>query len=94
MTNAINVSIFVTVGIAVAQITTFAAGEWQVVKVSGHDYLTVDNISQFYGMPAGVAPAGDKMELETKKHSLEFVSGSREAMINGARSWLCFPLVE
>src|SRR5205814_1608090 len=75
-------------------ITTFAAGEWQVVKVSGHDYLTVDNISQFYEVPAGVAPAGDKMELETKKHSLEFVSGSREAMINGARSWLCFPLVE
>ena len=94
MTNATNVSIFVTVGIAVAQITAFAAGEWQVIKVSGHDYLSVDNISQFYGVPAGVAPAGDKMELETKKHSLEFVNGSREAMINGARSWLCFPLVE
>ncbi len=94
MTNATNVSIVVTVGIAVAQITTFAAGEWQVVKVNGHDYLTVDNISQFYEVLAGVAPAGDKMELETKKHSLEFVSGSREAMINGARSWLCFPLVE
>jgi N-acetylmuramoyl-L-alanine amidase len=94
VTNATNVSIFVTVGFAVAQITTFGAGEWQVVKVSGHDYLTVDNIAQFYGVPAGVAPAGDKMELETKKHSLEFVSGSRESMINGARSWLCFPLVE
>jgi len=94
VTNATNVSIFVTVGIAVAQVTTFAAGEWQVIKVSGHDYLTVDNISQFYGVPAGVAPTGDKMQLETKKYSLEFVSGSREAMINGARSWLCFPLVE
>src|SRR5437879_11336640 len=34
------------------------------------------------------------MQLETKKYSLEFVSGSREGMINGARSWLCFSLVE
>jgi N-acetylmuramoyl-L-alanine amidase len=25
---------------------------------------------------------------------LEFVSGSREAIINGARSWLCFPVIE
>jgi N-acetylmuramoyl-L-alanine amidase len=25
---------------------------------------------------------------------LEFVSGSREAVINGARSWLCFPVIE
>src|SRR6516164_10125356 len=79
---------------ALASTTTFAGDDWKIIKVSGHDYLTVDNISQFYGVPAGVAPAGDKMELETKKYSLEFVSGSREAMINGARSWLCFPLVE
>lgn len=71
-----------------------AADEWQVIKINGHDYLTVDNVSQFYGLPAGVAPAADKARLETVKHPLEFVSGSREAMINGARSWLCFPLVE
>jgi N-acetylmuramoyl-L-alanine amidase len=72
----------------------FAASEWQIIKVSGHDYLTVDNISQFYGLPAGVAAAGEKVRFETVKNPLEFVSGSREAMINGARSWLCFPLIE
>src|SRR5213083_3291547 len=71
-----------------------AAAEWQVIKINGHDYLSVDNISKFYGLPAEVVPSGAKMQLETKKHSLEFVSGSREAMINGARSWLCFPVVE
>jgi len=83
-----------TGGIALAQTTTFAGDEWHIIKVSGHDYLTVENISRFYGLPAGVVAQGEKMRFETVKNPLEFVSGSREAMINGARSWLCFPLIE
>lgn len=84
---------FICVSLALAQ-TAFAASDWEIIKVSGHDYLSVDNISKFYGLPAGVAGAGDKIRFETVKNPLEFVSGSREAMINGARSWLCFPVVE
>src|SRR5882724_2941878 len=80
--------------ISLAHTTMFAASDWEVIKVSGHDYLSVDNILKFYGLPAGVAGAGEKARLETVNNPLEFVSGSREAMINGARSWLCFPVVE
>jgi len=83
-----------TAAIALVQTTTFAADEWQIIKVSGHDYLSVDNISRFYGLPAGVAAGADKSQLDAVKNPLEFVSGSREAVINGARSWLCFPLIE
>jgi N-acetylmuramoyl-L-alanine amidase len=71
-----------------------AAGEWQVIKINGHDYLSVDNISKFYGLPAEVVPSGAKVQTDTADHPLEFVSGSREAIINGARSWLCFPVIE
>ncbi|MGC1322488.1 MAG: N-acetylmuramoyl-L-alanine amidase [Candidatus Udaeobacter sp.] len=71
-----------------------AAGEWQVIKINGHDYLSVDNISKFYGLPAEVVPSGAKIQKDTADHPLEFVSGSREAIINGARSWLCFPVIE
>jgi N-acetylmuramoyl-L-alanine amidase len=86
--------VFVCACFAVASTLTVAASDWQVIKVDGHDYLSVDNISRFYGLPADVVAAGDEIQSETAKHPLEFVSGSREAMINGARSWLCFPLVE
>ena len=72
----------------------FAADDWQIIKVSGHDYLSVDNISKFYGLTAEVVPAGEKMRLETVRSPLEFVRDSREVMINGARSWLCFPVIE
>src|SRR5213594_3601329 len=85
---------FLASAISLAHTTMFAASDWEVIKVSGHDYLSVDNISRFYGLPAGVAAAGEKSQLDAVKNPLEFVSGSREAMINGARSWLCFPLVE
>ena len=85
---------FVLACFAFASSIAFAAVEWQVIKVNGHDYLSVDNISKFYGLPAEVIPSGAKIQSEAADHPLEFVSGSREAMINGARSWLCFPLVE
>src|SRR5213082_835208 len=85
---------FVFASLALPSSTAIAAGEWQVIKVNGHDYLSVDNISKFYGLPAEVVPSGAKIQTETADHPLEFVSGSREAMINGARSWLCFPVIE
>jgi N-acetylmuramoyl-L-alanine amidase len=73
----------------------FGAADWQIIKVNGQDYLTVDNISKFYGLPADVVPiANDKVQTDTVKNPLEFVGGSREIVINGARSWLCFPVIE
>src|SRR5215831_5613834 len=85
---------FVFAFFAIRSTNGLAAGEWQVIKVNGHDYLSVDNISKFYGLPAEVVPSGAKIQSETADHPLEFISGSREAMINGARSWLCFPVIE
>jgi N-acetylmuramoyl-L-alanine amidase len=83
-----------SVSMSLISSAAFAADDWQIIKVSGHDYLSVDNISKFYSLPAEVVPAGKKIQLETVRNPLEFVSGSREIMINGARSWLCFPVIE
>src|ERR1700746_3096399 len=85
---------FVCGSFALSRTIALAGSDWEVIKVNGRDYLTVENISKFYGLPAGGVAAGDKMRFETVKNPLEFVGGSREAMINGARSWLCFPLIE
>ena len=85
---------FLASAIAISQKAAYAADNWKIIKVRGSDYLSVANISQFYGLPAGMAASGEKVEFETVKNPLEFVSGSREVMINGARSWLCFPVIE
>jgi N-acetylmuramoyl-L-alanine amidase len=85
---------FIFASLAVPCSIAIAAVEWQVIKVNGHDYLSVDNISKFYGLPAEVVPSGAKIQANTADHPLEFINGSREAVINGARSWLCFPVIE
>src|SRR6476661_6226774 len=85
---------FVFACLALTSSIAIAAVEWQVIKVNGHDYLSVDNISKFYGLPAEVVPSGAKIQTNTADHPLEFINGSREAVINGARSWLCFPVIE
>src|SRR5437867_5036951 len=85
---------FVFACLALTSSIAIAAAEWQVIRVSGHDYLSVDNISKFYGLPAERVPSGTKIQTDTADHPREFVSGSREAIINGARSWLCFPVIE
>src|SRR5215472_2672869 len=89
-----SVLVLVFASLALRLSNAIAAGEWQVIKVSGHDYLSLDNISKFYGLSAEVVPSGSKTQTDTADHPLEFVSGSKEAVINGARSWLCFPLIE
>jgi N-acetylmuramoyl-L-alanine amidase len=92
--NRWSVLAFVSVFFAIASTNGLVAGDWQVIKINGHDYLSVDNVSKFYGLPAEVVTSGAKIQSETTNHPLEFVSGSREAMINGVRSWLCFPVIE
>ncbi|MGH8093183.1 MAG: N-acetylmuramoyl-L-alanine amidase family protein [Chthoniobacterales bacterium] len=74
--------------------TVSAASDWQVVNIRGRDYLTVDNIAKFYGLPTGVAPIEKRIRLDNGKNSLEFELDSREVMINGVRNWLCFPVAE
>ncbi len=71
-----------------------ASSPWRVVKIGSHDYLTADNIAEFYGLPAGVAPDDKRLHLENEKGSLEFTLGSREIRVNGARNWLSFPVIE
>src|SRR5438132_7175291 len=83
-----------TTCITLARTGALAAYDWQVIKINGDDYLSVDNIARFYRLPAEVAPSGAKIRLETVMNPLEFVRDSREVMINGARCWLCFPLIE
>src|SRR5207253_7462602 len=56
----------------------FASDDWQVIKVGGHDYLSVDNIAKFYSFPAGVPFGGRKIGLEDVNRSLEFTLDSRE----------------
>ncbi|PYK68188.1 MAG: N-acetylmuramoyl-L-alanine amidase [Verrucomicrobia bacterium] len=68
-----------------------AAVEWQVVKVNGRDFLSVDNIAKFYSFPNPVVD-GTNIKLSSDKNELQFRVDSREMLINGVRNWLSFPV--
>src|SRR6059058_2213242 len=68
-----------------------AAVEWQVIKINGRDFLTVDNIAKFYGFPSPVVD-GTNIKLSSDKNELQFRVDSREMLINGVRNWLSFPV--
>ncbi len=72
----------------------FAGTDWKIVKVSGREYLTANNVAKFYGLPSGVAPIEKRLRFDDGKNSVEFQLDSREVMINGVRNWLCFPVTE
>jgi N-acetylmuramoyl-L-alanine amidase len=77
-----------------ASVAAFASEDWQIIKVGGHDYLSVDNIAHFYGLPPSVISVRNKISLEDAGKSLEFTPNSREVLINGVRNWLCFPVLD
>lgn len=77
-----------------SSVTAGAATDWKIVKISGREYLTADNVAKFYGLPTGVAPIEKHLRLANANGAVDFQLDSREVMINGVRNWLCFPVVE
>lgn len=81
-----------------------APSDWQIVRVDGSDYVPVENLAKFYGFPTPVPPASQltapnslepltkKLLLDNGRQQLELTLNSREALINGVRQWLAFPV--
>jgi N-acetylmuramoyl-L-alanine amidase len=67
-----------------------AAVDWQVIKVNGRDFLSVDNIARFYGFPSPVTD-GKIVKLSNDKNTMQFRVDSREMLLNGVRNWLSYP---
>src|SRR5437867_13113748 len=94
MTIAVKCSLVVAlVSICIMSHRAFGAADWQIIKVNGHDYLTIENISKFYGLPAEVTSSGEKVQTDAVKNPLEVVGGSREGVIHGARRRSRSPLI-
>ena len=67
--------------------------DWQVIKVGPRDYLSADNIAKFYGLLGNVDSTGKTVVLNNGRNQLQLTLESREAIVNGVRNWLCFPVI-
>jgi N-acetylmuramoyl-L-alanine amidase len=73
--------------------TPTPAADWQVIKVGPRDYLSADNIAKFYGLLGNVDSTGKSVVLNNGRSQLQITLDSREAVVNGVRNWLCFPVI-
>jgi N-acetylmuramoyl-L-alanine amidase len=91
-------------GLLAPTIQTARAGDWDVVRHEGRDYITIESLARFYDFPAKVPPVSQlmpaspttpltkKLLLENGKHQIEFTLGDRLAVIDGVNQWLGFPV--
>ena len=64
---------------------------WQVIKVDGRDYLTLENIAQFYQLQGSAQMVDHRAKLGDGYTQLEFGGNPREVYVNGVKQWLSFP---
>jgi N-acetylmuramoyl-L-alanine amidase len=73
--------------------TASANADWQVIKVGRWDYLAIDNIAKFYSLGGDLTPVDKVIRVENAINSLEIRLDSREAIVNGVRTWFSFPVI-
>jgi N-acetylmuramoyl-L-alanine amidase len=71
-----------------------ADSDWRVVKVSGRDYLSVQNIAQFYQLQPRLDGADHEIVFADDHTSLELGADPRAIEINGVKQYLSFPIIE
>ncbi|HEX8296354.1 MAG TPA: N-acetylmuramoyl-L-alanine amidase [Chthoniobacteraceae bacterium] len=69
------------------------ASDWQLYKIGGRDYVSLDNLAEFYNFGA-VQRVDSEFTLRTTGKSLRGRAGSVEFLINGLKFNLSYPIVE
>lgn len=69
------------------------ATEWNVIKQQGRDYVTFENVAEFYRFPE-YSHANRTISLRSDRRGIRAQVGTDEIFINGVRFFTCFPLLE
>ncbi len=80
-------------GVYLAAAPTSGAWNWNLFEVEGRDYVSVDQVAEFYRLPQP-ARNGESVKLGTGDKSIELKVSRKEAEVNGVRFSLCFPVTE
>lgn len=70
-----------------------AAGDWTLHKVDGRDYVTLENVADFYGL-TDVRRVNNDVTMKLGTRSLRGTAGSVEFFINGLKFNLSYPVME
>lgn len=80
-------------GVYLGAAPTSGAWNWDLFEVEGRDYVSVEQVAEFYRLPQP-ARSGETVTLGTGDKSIELKVSRKEAEVNGVRFSLCFPVME
>lgn len=69
------------------------AADWEIVRVAGREYLSLENIAAFYQLKGDLTSLDHHLRLTDGRATLEFNGDVRELTVNGVKQWLSFPIV-
>lgn len=72
----------------------YAAGDWALMKHDGRDYVTFDNVAEFYGLGGVQRVNSNGFTMKLGARSLRGQSGSVEFFINNLKFNLSYPVIE
>ena len=78
---------------AVVLLRSAYGGDWNVVHIDGRDYLTLDNVAEFYNLGA-VNRVSNSVTLGRPGYGLRGSEGSNEFYINNLKFILSYPILE
>jgi N-acetylmuramoyl-L-alanine amidase len=67
------------------------AAAWNIQTIDGRDAVPVEQVTGFYGLGPPVI-SGKSITAASGNSAIRLRIGSREAIINGVRHWLAFPV--
>lgn len=71
------------------------SGDWRLFTINGRDYVTVENVLEFYDLRETSILAGAARTESPAAKGLQLLSSdTREVYLGGVRHWLCFPTVD
>jgi N-acetylmuramoyl-L-alanine amidase len=75
--------------------TTLHAADfaWKIERFEGRDYVTLQQMVEFYGFTSPLSPVDNVISLDSEKNQLQITLNSREMEINGVKHWLAFPVL-
>jgi N-acetylmuramoyl-L-alanine amidase len=80
------------IALTAAPVDRASAGDWNVIREQGRDYVTFANVAQFYQFPE-YTRVSRTVSLRSDRRGIRAQAGTSELYINGVRFFTDFPIL-
>jgi len=75
----------------VVEVAAATTGGWEILKIEGHDYVSVESMKRFYNF-TNLTHNGGNVVLENSKIQMKLKVGGNECLMNGVKFVFTYPV--